>query len=59
MSDATLTCMAAPQRRSRRHIEVRANGKFRVKVYAGEDPLTGKQRYLTKPPVATRRPRSS
>jgi len=48
MSVATLTCMAAARHRSRGHIESRANGKFRVKVYAGEDPLTGKQRYLTK-----------
>ncbi len=48
ISARTLTCMAATKRRSRGHIETRANGRFRVKVYAGEDPLTGKQRYLTK-----------
>jgi integrase len=47
MSAPTLTCIAAPRRRSRGHIETRPNGRFRVKVYAGQDPLTGKQRYLT------------
>jgi len=40
--------MAASPRRSRGHIETRASGRFRVKVYAGDDPLTGKQNYLTK-----------
>jgi len=48
MKSSTLTCMAASPRRSRGHIETRPSGRFRVKVYAGDDPLTGKQNYLTK-----------
>jgi integrase len=31
---------------ARGHITRRANGTYRVYVYAGKDPLTGKQRYL-------------
>ena len=34
--------------RARGHIEERANGKFRAVVYAGKDPLTGRDRYLRK-----------
>jgi integrase len=40
--------VARRQRRSRGHIEARSNGSFRAIVYAGVDPLTGKQRYLRK-----------
>jgi len=40
--------MARRQRRPRGHIETRANGAFRAVVYAGVDPLTGKERYLKK-----------
>lgn len=40
--------MAARRRRPRGHIEARPNGTFRAIVYAGIDPLTGKQRYLRK-----------
>ncbi|MGH3463375.1 MAG: hypothetical protein ACRDP9_18090, partial [Kribbellaceae bacterium] len=36
----------ARRTRPRGHIEERPNGKFRATVYAGIDPLTGKQRYL-------------
>ena len=32
--------------RSRGHIETLPSGKFRARVYAGIDPLTGKRRYL-------------
>jgi integrase len=38
--------MPARQRRPRGHIETRPNGTFRASVYAGIDPLTGKERYL-------------
>jgi integrase len=31
---------------ARGHIQRRSNGTYRVLVYAGKDPLTGKQRYL-------------
>jgi integrase len=34
--------------RSRGHIEERPGGKLRVRVYAGRDPLTGRERYLKK-----------
>ena len=40
--------MARRQRRLRGHIETRASGAFRAVVYAGVDPLTGKERYLKK-----------
>jgi hypothetical protein len=38
--------MATPKRRPQGHIEERSNGSFRVLVYAGRDPLTGKDRQL-------------
>ena len=38
--------MATRKRRTQGHIEERANGSFRVIVYAGRDPLTGKDRRL-------------
>ena len=31
----------------RGNISLRENGTYRVRVYAGKDPITGKQRYLT------------
>jgi hypothetical protein len=34
------------QRRSRGHVRQRRNGKLQVLVYAGRDPVTGRQRYL-------------
>ncbi len=40
--------MATRKRRSQGHIEERSNGAFRVLVYAGRDPLTGKDRRLRK-----------
>ena len=40
--------MATRKRRSQGHIEERSNGSFRVLVYAGRDPLTGKDRRLRK-----------
>ncbi len=40
--------MARRQRRPRGHVEERPGGKFRAVVYAGTDPLTGRQRYLKK-----------
>jgi hypothetical protein len=40
--------MATRKRRTQGHIEERANGSFRVIVYAGRDPLTGKDRRLRK-----------
>lgn len=40
--------MSSRRRRTRGHIESRPNGRFRALVYAGTDPLTGKQRYLRK-----------
>ena len=40
--------MATTKRRSLGHIEERSNGSFRVIVYAGRDPLTGKDRRLRK-----------
>src|ERR671917_1512595 len=40
--------MAHRRRRPRGHIETRANGARRAVVYAGVDPLTGKERYLKK-----------
>src|SRR5215207_1834615 len=43
-----LVPMATPKRRSQGHIEERPNGSFRVIVYAGRDPLTGKDRRLRK-----------
>ncbi len=43
-----LAVMAGRRRRPRGHIEDRPNGTFRAIVYAGVDPLTGKQRYLRK-----------
>jgi integrase len=36
-----------PRRRPRGHIQQRANGTFRVHVYAGVDPITKRPRYLT------------
>ena len=41
------------QRRPRGHIRERSNGKLQVLVYAGRDPVTGRQRYLAET-VATR-----
>jgi integrase len=41
------------QRRPRGHIRQRRNGKLQVLVYAGRDPVTGRQRYLAET-VATR-----
>jgi integrase len=41
------------QRRPRGHIRQRSNGKLQVLVYAGRDPVTGRQRYLAET-VATR-----
>ncbi|HEX6755447.1 MAG TPA: hypothetical protein VF109_05820, partial [Mycobacteriales bacterium] len=38
--------MATRKRRSLGHIEQRSNGSFRVIVYGGRDPLTGKERRL-------------
>jgi integrase len=38
--------MAQRRRRSRGHIRQLPSGSFRAMVYAGTDPLTGKQRYL-------------
>jgi hypothetical protein len=38
----------ARRARARGHIEERPNGKLRVRVYAGRDPLTGRERYLKK-----------
>jgi site-specific recombinase XerD/DNA-binding transcriptional regulator YhcF (GntR family) len=35
-----------PRRRKRGEIEVLPNGALRVKVYAGEDPLTGRRHFL-------------
>src|SRR5215207_8929791 len=43
-----LVPMATRKRRSQGHIEERPNGSFRVIVYAGRDPLTGKDRRLRK-----------
>ena len=43
-----LVPMATGKRRSQGHIEERPNGSFRVIVYAGQDPLTGKDRRLRK-----------
>src|SRR5918998_6123267 len=40
--------MAGRKHRPRGHIETRSNGTFRAIVYAGVDPLTGKERYLRK-----------
>jgi integrase len=40
--------MAGRKHRPRGHIETRPNGTFRAIVYAGVDPLTGKERYLCK-----------
>jgi len=40
--------MATRKRRTQGHIEERPNGSFRVIVYAGRDPLTGKDRRLRK-----------
>jgi hypothetical protein len=37
---------AAMARSSRGHIQCLPNGSFRVKVYAGTDPVTGKERLL-------------
>ncbi len=38
--------MPPRRRRPRGHIEELPSGRFRAIVYAGADPLTGKQRYL-------------
>jgi integrase len=38
--------MAGRPSRPRGHIETLPSGKFRARVYAGIDPLTGKRRYL-------------
>ncbi|HEY7047461.1 MAG TPA: hypothetical protein VH373_09585, partial [Jatrophihabitantaceae bacterium] len=38
--------MPPRRRRPRGHIEELPSGRFRAIVYAGIDPLTGKQRYL-------------
>jgi integrase len=38
--------MSPRKRRPRGHVEARPNGTFRAIVYAGVDPLTGKERYL-------------
>lgn len=38
--------MPPRKRRHRGHVETRPNGTFRAIVYAGIDPLTGKERYL-------------
>jgi integrase len=35
-----------PRRRQRGEIEVLKSGALRVKVYAGEDPLTGRRHFL-------------
>ncbi|MDQ4102727.1 MAG: tyrosine-type recombinase/integrase [Actinomycetota bacterium] len=40
--------MAGRKHRPRGHIETRPNGTFRAVVYAGIDPLTGRERYLRK-----------
>jgi len=38
--------MPSRRRRSRGHIEELPSGSFRAIVYAGTDPITGKERYL-------------
>jgi hypothetical protein len=35
------------KRRRRGHIQLRSNGRFRAYVYAGRDPITKKERYLS------------
>lgn len=38
--------MPASKRRSRGYVEQRASGSWRAVIYAGIDPITGKERYL-------------
>ncbi|CAM4098236.1 tyrosine-type recombinase/integrase [Kibdelosporangium persicum] len=41
------TSKAAPRRRTRGEIETLPSGSLRVKVYAGNDPLTGRRHYVS------------
>ncbi|MDF2977000.1 MAG: hypothetical protein K0S40_1728, partial [Actinomycetospora sp.] len=38
--------MRAIKSRSRGYVEQRSSGSYRAVIYAGIDPLTGKERYL-------------
>jgi integrase len=38
--------VATTKRRNRGYIEQRSSGSYRAIVYAGVDPLTGRERYL-------------